>query len=157
MLSGIDVFSNYLFPVPLAFAHASTVAKVSVSIIFQHSYIPTEILSDLGTSFVAELIHEILKFLEIKLEDASLKHPQTIGVVELSHAAFKQILKLNTDETWTTWSRYVDLATFILKTSYRSSIGCTPSSLFHGREPNKLIDLRFRSHALAQKELTSDY
>ena len=86
-----------------------------------------------------------------------MKHPQTIGVVERSHAALKRILKLNTDEKWTTWYRYVDLATFIHNTSYHSSIGCTPSSLFHGREPIKPIDLRFRSHALAQKELTSDY
>ena len=29
--------------------------------------------------------------------------------------------------------------------------------MFHGREPIKPIDLRFRSHTLAQKELTSDY
>ena len=157
VLSGIDVFSKYLFAVPLTSAHAGTVAKALVSIVFQHSYIPTKILSDLGTSFVAELIHELSKLLEIQLEHASLKHPQTIRVVERSQAALKRILKLNTDEDWTTWYRYVDLATFIHNTSYHSSIGCTPSSLFHGREPFKPIDLRFRSHALAQKELTSDY
>ena len=157
VLSGIDAFSKYLFAVPLTSAHAGTVAKALVSIFFQHIYIPTKILSDLGTSFVAELIHELPKLLEIQLEHASLKHPQTIGVVERSHAALKRNLKLNTDEKWTTWYRYVDLATFIHNTSYHSSIGCTPSSLFHGREPIKLIDLRFRSHALAQKELTSDY
>ena len=69
----------------------------------------------------------------------------------------KRILKLNTDEKWTSWYKYVELATFIHNTSYQSSIGCTPSSLFHGREPTKLIDLKFRSHTLAQKELTSDY
>ena len=56
-LSGIHVFSNYLFAVPLTSAHAGTVAKALVLIFFQNSYIPTEIVSDLGTSFVAELIH----------------------------------------------------------------------------------------------------
>ena len=86
-----------------------------------------------------------------------MKHPQTIGVVERSHAALKRVLKLNTDEKWTTWYRYVELATFIHNTSYLSSIGCTPTSLFQGREPIKPIDLRFRSLTLAQKELTSDY
>ena len=29
--------------------------------------------------------------------------------------------------------------------------------MFHGREPIEPIDLRFRSHTLAQKDLTSDY
>ena len=155
VLSGIYVFSKYLFAIPLTSAHAGTVAKALVSIFFQHSYIPTKILSDLGTSFVAELIHELSKLLEIQLEHASLKHPQTIGVVERSHAALKRFLKHNTDEKWRTWYRDVDLASFIHNT-YHSSIGRTPSSFFHGREPIKPIDLRFRSHALAQKELTSD-
>ena len=68
VLSGIDVFSQYLFAVPLTSAHAGTVAKALVSIFFQHSYIPTKNLSDLGTSFVAELIHELSKLLEIQLD-----------------------------------------------------------------------------------------
>ena len=79
VLSGIDIFSKYLFAVPLTSAHEGTVAKALVSIFFQHSYIPTKILSDLGTSFVAELIHELSKVLEIQLEHASLKRPRTIG------------------------------------------------------------------------------
>ena len=86
-----------------------------------------------------------------------MKHPQTIGVVERSHAALKRILKLNTDENWNTWYRYFDLATFIHNTSCHSSIRCAPNSLFHGREPIKPIDLRTRSQNLAKKELTSDY
>ena len=114
-------------------------------------------MSDLGTSFVAKLLHELTDLLENRLQHASLKHPQTIVLVERSHSALKQILKLNTGKKWTTWYKYVDLATFIHKFSYQSSIGCTPSSLFHGREPIKPIDLRFRSHTLAQKERTSDY
>ena len=157
VLSGIDVFSKYFFAIPLTSAHAGTIAKALVSIFFQHSYIPKTILSDFGTSFVAKLLHELTNLLEIKLQHASLKYPQTIGVVERSHSALKRILKLNTDEKWTTWYKYVDVATFIHNTSYHSSIGCTPSSLFFGREPIKPIGLRFRSHTLAQKELTSDY
>ena len=156
VLSGIDVFSKYFFAIPLTSAHAGTTAKALVSKFFQNSYILTTILSDLGTSFVAKLLHELTNLLEIKLQHASLKHPQSIGVVKRS-PALKRILKLNTDRKWTTWYKYVDLATFIHNTSYHSSIGCTPSSLFHGREPIKPIDLRFRSHILAQKELTSDY
>ena len=38
-LFGIDVFSKYLFAVPLTSAHAGLVAKALVSIFFQHSYI----------------------------------------------------------------------------------------------------------------------
>ena len=102
VLSGIDVFCNYSFAIPLTSAHAGTVAKALVSIFFQHSYFPKTILSDLVTSFVAKLLHELTNLLQIKLQHASLKHPQTIVVVERSHFAWKRILKLNTDEKWTT-------------------------------------------------------
>ena len=73
--SGIDVFSKYIFAIPLTSAHAGTIAKALVSMFFQHSYIPKTILSDLETSFVAKLLHELTNLLEIKLQHASLKHP----------------------------------------------------------------------------------
>ena len=101
VLSGVDVFSNYLFAIPLTSVLAGTIAKALVSIFFQHIYIPKTILSDLGTSFAAKLLHELTNFLEIKRQHACLKHPQTKGVVERSHSALKRILKLNTDEKWT--------------------------------------------------------
>ena len=100
---------------------------------------------DLGTSFVSELLHELTKLLEFHLEHARLKHPQTVGVVESSHSALKRILKLNTNEQWNDWFKYVQLATFIHNTSYHSAIGCSPTVLFHGRETIKPLDLRFNN------------
>ena len=149
--SGIDVFSKHPFAVSLTPVHAGSVGKALVSILFQHSYIPTTVLSDLETSLVAKLQHELTDLLEIQLQHASLKDPQTIGVVERSYSALKRTLKPNTDEDWTTWYRYVDLATFFHNTSDHSSIGCALSSLFHGIDPVKPNELRFRSHVIAKK------
>ena len=134
-LTGIDVFTKYLV----------AVAKALVSIFFQHSYIPETILTDLGTSFVANLIHELSRSLHIKLKHASLKYkyPQTIGVVERAHDSFKRIIMIHINETWSNWHRYPNLATFIHNTSYHSSIGTTPSTNFYGREPTKPKNLRF--------------
>ena len=85
VLTAIDVFTKYLFALPLTTISALSVATALVSIMFQHSYIPQEILSDLGTQFVSDLFHELNQLLEIKVSHASLKHPQTIGVVEMAH------------------------------------------------------------------------
>ena len=145
VLTIIDVFSKYLFAVPLTTISAPSVAAALASIMFNHSYIPKKMISDLGTQFVSELFSELIKLLEIKITHASLKHPQTIGVVERSHAALTRILKLNSNDTFTNWHRYVPLATFIHNTSYHTSIGCAPTVLFHGREPMKPLDLRFYS------------
>ena len=85
VLSGKDVFTKYLFAVPLTNEYANTVARELVKVFFQHSHIPQTILSDLGTNFTSELMSELASWLEVKLKQAALKHPQTIGAVERSH------------------------------------------------------------------------
>ena len=151
------MFSKYLFAKPLTGASAQKVATELATIFFTHSYIPHTIVSDLGTNFVSELMHELCKLLEIKLKHATLKHAQTVGVVERSHAALKRILKLNTDEQWSKWHLYVPLATFIHNTSYYSSIGCTPTAIFHGREPIKALDIRFNNKNIQLMDPKSDF
>ena len=81
---------------------------------------------------------ELASLLEVKLKHASLKHPQTIGAVKRSHGPLKRILKLNTEEQWKYWHKYVPQHhSFIHNTSYHSATKCCPSTLFHGREPIK--------------------
>ena len=157
VLTAFDVFTKYLFTVPLTNVRADTIARELPSIFFRHSYLPRTILSDLGTSFVSEILHELSKLLEIQLEHASLKHPQTVGVLERSHSALKRILKLNTNEQWNGWFKYVQLATFIHNTTYRSAIGCSPTLLFHGREPIKPLDLRFNNTLTERFSPNSEY
>ena len=156
-LTGIDVFSKYLFAVPLTNASANTVARELVKFFFNHRYIPTTIVSDLGTTFLSSLMNELCSLLEIRLKHATLKHPQTIGLVERSHASLRRILKLNTHEQWNDWHKYVSLAAFIHNTSYNSSIACCPSAVFHGREPIKPLDLNFLVKSLETATANSDY
>ena len=157
VLTGIVVCSKYLFAVPLTNGSADTVARELVKICFQHSYLPSTLLSDLGTNFTSKLRAELAKLLEVNLKHATLKHPQTIGVAERSHAAFERILKLNFNEQWNDWHKYVPLANFIHNTSYHSSINLCPTTLFHGREPVKSLDLRFSTRAVQAVEVNSDY
>ena len=131
VLTAIDVFTKYLFAVPLTNVRADTIARELTSIFFRHSYLPKTILSDLGTSFVSALLHELTKLLEIQLEHASLKHPQTVGVVERSHSALKRILSLNTNESWNDWFEYVQLTTFVHNTSNPSATDCNRTVFFH--------------------------
>ena len=52
-------------------------------------------------------------------------------------------MKLNTEEQWKDWHKYVPLATFIYNTSCHSTTNCRPSILFQGKEPKKTLDIRF--------------
>ena len=86
-----------------------------------------------------------------------LKHAQSLGVVERSHGALKRILKLNTNEQRANWYKYVPLATYIHNTSFYSSIGRTPSSIFHGSEPIKPLDVRLSNRSLKTMDPRSDF
>ena len=157
MLTAIDVFTKYLFAVPLTNVRADTIAQELTSIFLRHGYLTKTMLSDLGTSYVPELLHELTKLLEIHLEHASLKHPKTVGVVERPHSALKRILKMNFNEQWNDWLKYVQLATFIHNTSYHSAIGCSPTVHFHGPEPIKQLELRFNNTLIERFSPNSEY
>ena len=157
VLTGIDVFTKYLFAKPLTTVSAKAVATALVSMFFTHSYLPETLVCDLGSVFTSKLFEQLTQLLEIRLRHATLKHPQTIGTLERAHGALKRILKLNTDLQWNNWYKYVDLAAFVHNTSYHSSIGTTPSSLFHGRHPNKPLDLRFTNKKLNNMPTEIDY
>ena len=97
------------------------------------------------------------KFLDIQPEHASLKQPQTMGVVERSHSALKLILKLNTKEQWNDWFKYVQLATFVHNTSYHSAIGWSPTVLVHEHERIKPLDLRFNNTLIERFSPNCEY
>ena len=145
ILTAIDVFSRYLFAIPMTNQGAETTAKALVSIFMRHSYLPKVILSDLGTAFTSNLLAELAQLLQVRLKHATLKHAQTIGLLERSHAALKRVLKVNENEWSSDWNKYVDIGCFVHNTSYHSAIQCTPSLLFHGREPITPINLRFQT------------
>ena len=148
ILSAIDVFSKYLFAVPLLKGDADLVARTLVSIFLRHSYIPSTIICDLGTAFTSHLMSELAQLLEVQLKHCTLKHAQTIGLLERNHAPLKQILRINENQTSSDWHRYVDIAVFIHNTTFAPAIGCTPSDVFHGRTPTNPLDLRFQNTTL---------
>ena len=154
--TAFDVFAKYLFAVPLSSIRAENIAKAFLSFFLKHSYIPRTILADIGTGFSSKILHELTKLLEIRLKHASLKHPQTIGVIERAHSAFKRFLKVNSSSAWSNWQKYVDVATFVHNTSFQDSIGTRPSSISHGREQFKPIDFQF-GKTLSKSEVTNDY
>ena len=138
----MDVFSRYLFAYPTSNQDANTITKVLIDIMTHHSYLPTTLISDKGTAFLSHVIKEVAGVFGITLKHATTKHAQTIGLLERSHASFKQALKIETGERRSLWHKYVNIAVLNYNTSYHTSFGCEPSRVFHGRIPYKVLDLK---------------
>ena len=93
ILTGIDVFTKYIFAQPLTSISAKTVCKYLMQWLMRHSYIPSLVLTDQGTQFTSKILKELSTLREFQLELATLKHAQTIGVDERSHGPLKGYLK----------------------------------------------------------------
>ena len=140
IITAIDVFSRCAFAYPVSNPTAVNTAKVIIDIMTRHAYLPTLIITDKGSVFVSQVIHEVTEILGINLKHATTKHAQTIGVLERAHATIKTSLKMASGEYRKQWHKYLPIAILNYNTTYHSSIHCEPSRVFHGRVPHNILD-----------------
>ena len=89
-----------------------------------HAYLPTTIISDMGSDFLTHVIKEVADVLGITLHHTTKKHAQTIERLEQSHASLKQTLNTETGELRPFWLKCVTTAVLNYKTSYHAINGC---------------------------------
>ena len=142
MVTAMHVFSRYLFAYPTPNQDAKLIAKILITIMTKHAYLPTASLAGV---------------LGINLKHATTNHAQTIGILERSHASIKQALKIETGERRSLWHKYVNIAVLNYNTSYHTSIGCEPSRVFHGRNPYNVLDLKLGIRPQQQPIPTSQF
>ena len=142
IITAIDVFSRYLFAYPVTRITASAVARVIMDILCKHTYLPTTINMDLDTQFIAQVTHEVAAVLGIELKHATMKHVQTIGILERTHASVKTQLKAAMGDFRQNWHKFLPLAVLNHNTTYHASLGCEPSRVFHGRKPHNILDYK---------------
>ena len=67
---------------------------------------------------------------------------KTIGILERTHASIKTALKISTCERRSMWHKNVQIAVMNYNTTYHETLGCQPSTVFHGRIPYNVLDLK---------------
>ena len=97
---------------------------------------------DKGSQFRSEVVNQIAQTLDIRISHASTKHAQSIGILERTHASLKTSLKISTGEIRSMWQKYVQIAFINYNTSYHESLGCEPTTVFHGRILYKILDIK---------------
>ena len=124
IITAIDVFSRYAFAYPVSNPTAVNTAKVIIDIMTRHAYLPTLIITDKGSVFISQVIHEVAEILGIYLKHATTKHAQTMGVLERAHATIKTSLKMASGEYRKQWHKHLPIAILNYNTTYHSSIDC---------------------------------
>ena len=98
IITAIDVFSKYAFVYPVSNLTAVNTAKTIIHIMTTNACLPTLNITDKGSVFVSQVIHEVTEILEVKLKHATTKNAQTIGVLERAHATIETFLKMASSE-----------------------------------------------------------
>ena len=142
IITMMDVFSRYLFAYPTQDMTAKTVARCIIDVMPRHCYLPTAILTDKGSQIRSEVVNQIAQTLDIRIKHASTKHAQTIGILERTHASLKTSLKISTGERRSMWHKYVQITVMNYYTSYHESLGCETTTVFHGRIPYNISDIK---------------
>ena len=151
------MFSRYAFTYPVSKPTAVNTAKVLIDIMTRHAYLPTLIIKDKGSAFVAQSIHEVGEKLARNLKQATTKHAQIIGVLERAHATIMTSLKRTSGEYRKQWHKYLPIAILNYNTTYHSSIDCEPSRVFHGSVPHNVLNHKLGLRLNPKTALTTDF
>ncbi|KAI2657313.1 Retrovirus-related Pol polyprotein from transposon 17.6 [Labeo rohita] len=96
--------------------------------------VPSEIITDQGTNFMAKLMKLLYKQLGIRGIRTTPFHPQTDGLVERFNGTLKNMLKKFVDESGRDWDKWLPFLLFAYGAVPQCSTGFSPFELLFGRQ-----------------------
>ena len=153
-----DHFSKWIQVYPLRRMQAKDVAKRLVSFISQHA-LPEHILTDVGTNFQANMMHELYDILDIHGLRTSAYHPQGDGLSERFIRTIKQMIKSYTKKARNQkdWDEKLELLQLAYNTSCHSTTKYSPYYLMFGRRPKLPLDLIIPDLEIPTPEKIDEY
>ena len=155
------VFMDYLTKWPEVFPTADqtavTIAKLLVEHIVCRHGVPAKLLSDRGTNFLSELLHDVYHLLGIKKLNTTAYHPQTDGLVERFNRTLTDMLAKTSANDGKDWDRRLPYVLFAYRTSMQESTKESPFYLLHGRDPRLPTDTALNTPRTCYQVDLDDY
>ena len=145
VLTIVDVWSGYACAVPLRNGTAKEVAEGLVKRWIATWGVPTELQSDNGPEFSADLTVELCKRLNVAKIVNSPYSPFSTGKVERLNKTLKDILAKSCDDL-KRWDENIEWITFYYNASVQLTTGFAPIELATGRRPVMPIEGTFEAH-----------
>ena len=114
-----------------------------------------KLLSDRGTQFLAELVQQVCRILEVKQLYSSGYRPQTNTRTETIHRFIDSSLNLFVHNHQEDWDLYLPFVAFAYRTSVIEGIGKTPFFLVNGREARLPEEIALLFPTVLAKDATS--
>ena len=92
ILTAVEIFPRYKFAIPFRQWDAPLVTRGLILIFTRHAYVPSTNMTDKSTAFIAKVVKQLMEQTVIRIEHATIKQVQTMGIIEKSHEKLKTIL-----------------------------------------------------------------
>ncbi|GJW19910.1 reverse transcriptase domain-containing protein [Tanacetum coccineum] len=134
LIVAIDYFTKWIEAKPVATITGNQIKKFVWDNIVCRFGLPGEIISDNGKQFQDNPFKDWCEKLCIRQHFASVKHPQTNGLVERANRSLGEGIKARLDERSKNWMEELPHVLWAHRTMIKSSNGDTPFSLTYGTE-----------------------
>src|ERR1041385_3481985 len=155
LLVAVDKFTKWIEAVPITSSTALTAVNFIKSIIFRFR-VPHNIIMDNGTNFTAAEFQNFCEELGIKINYASVVHPQSNGQVEKANGlvcgGIKKRLLAPLEQAAGNWVEELPAVLWSIRTTPNNSTQYTPFFLVYGAEAVLPHDLQFGAPSISGYE-----
>jgi hypothetical protein len=156
ILTVVDLCTRWAEAIPTKGSSANEAARALMEkVVCVHGF-PSKLLSDQGTCFTSELWSALCALGGVEQAKTPSYRAATNGACERYNGTLKQMLKCYVDENQANWDEVLPYVVFAYRTSYQSSIGCSPFSMLFGREARLPLDI-FLFESTHQSITPQDY
>ena len=104
-----DCSLRYLFPTPQRKSHTTSVIKSWMQIFFHHAFAPQLIFANKVSGSTSQVLKEIMETYDIHINDATLRHVQTRGMLDCSQQKLMHTIEVSIDCDWSHYDKYFTL------------------------------------------------
>jgi hypothetical protein len=133
ILTILCCFTKFAIAIPIPNLTAETTADILYNQVFCIFGIPEEVSTDNGRNFVAQLLQDALKLLNIQQIFTSRYSPRS-NQVERFHGTLNTMLRHYINEKPSSWIKFLQSVTFAYNTAKQTSSKYSPFELLYGRE-----------------------
>src|SRR5215475_2674520 len=132
---------------------ASGAARLYLHHVWKLHGLPDNMVSDRGTQFVVEFMHELYRLLDIRLSASTAYHPQTDGQTERMNQELEQYVHLFMNQRQDDWNELLPMGEFQYNNHVHSATQTIPFMVDHGR----LLQMGFEPHPESQVEAVNEF
>ena len=132
VLTIVNFAKRYPEAVSLAKIDTESIAEALLEIYLRVGFL-SEVLSDRGSQFTADLMKEVCRLISVKQLFTTPYNPKCNGLCKRMNGVLKSMLKKMCQERPKDWDRYVSAVLFAYREVPQASTGFSPFELLYGR------------------------